>query len=367
MGRTRVRFGIAMLAMLVVSTSFADWPYFHGNPAQTGVAAEKLPDTLEIRWQTKLKRGIGSTAAIVDGVVYIGCYDEHLYAFDLKTGEQKWAFKGGSFKAAPSVDKGAVYIGDEDGVFYCVDAAKGTERWKYETDFTITGGAGFFGDLVLFAAHDSTLYALDRAKGTLAWKYKTKQGPIYGSAIIAGDQTFVAGCDSMLHIVSAKDGKGIAQLELSGQSGSTPAFRDGKLYVPNMGSEVQAIDLAKQKIVWSFTPDPQQGFNSSAAVTDKRVFAGGDEGNVHAIDAAKGTELWKFETNKGRIESSPVVAGNRVYVGTTSGSLFVLDADKGTLVQELKLGRAIVGSPAVSDGCLVIGTTDGKLYCLGKK
>src|SRR5207253_10507658 len=106
--------------------------------------------------------------------------------------------------------------------------------------------------------------------------------------------------------------------------------------------------LAKQKIVWSFTPKPPQGFNSSAAVTDKRVFVGGDEGNVHAIDAVKGTELWKFETNKGRVEGSPVVAGNRVYVGTTSGSLVVLDADKGTLVQELKLGRGIVGSPGVS-------------------
>ena len=367
MARLRFLVAGAVIALFCVSSLSADWPFFRGNPAQTGVTAEKLPDKLDIRWQTKLKRGIGSTAAIVDGIIYIGCYDEHLYAFDLKTGDQKWMFKGGSFKAAPSFYQGAIYIGDEDGTFYCVDAAKGAERWHFETDFTITGGANFAGNLVLFAAHDSTLYALDRDKGKLAWKYKTKQGPIYGSTVIADNQTFVAGCDSMLHIVSVKDGKGIAQIELSGQSGSTTAFRDGTLYVPNMGSEVQAIDLAKQKIIWSFAPNPVQGFNSSAAVTDKRVFVGGDEGNVHAIDAVKGTEIWKFETNKGRIESSPVVAGNRVYVGTTSGDLFVLDTDKGTKIQEMKLGRGIVGSPAVSDGCLVIGTTDGKLYCLGKK
>src|SRR5207253_2118218 len=122
----------AALALGCVSTLFADWPFFRGNPAQTGVATETLPDKLDIRWQTKLKRGIGSTAAIVDGTVYIGSYDEHLYAFNLKTGDQKWMFKGGSFKAAPSFYQGAIYIGDEDGTFYCVDAAKGIERWKFE-------------------------------------------------------------------------------------------------------------------------------------------------------------------------------------------------------------------------------------------
>ena len=358
---------LVVCVFLIASTAFADWPFFRGNPAQTGVTNERLPDKLEIRWEAKAKRGIGSTAAIVDGVVYVGSYDSNLYAFDLKTGNPKWAFKGGSFKAAPSVHEGAVYVGDEDGTFYCVDAAKGTERWKFDTEAIITGGANFAGNLVLVAAHDSTLYAFDRTSGKIAWKYKTKQGPIYGSAIIAEGKTFVAGCDSMLHIVDVKDGKGIAQIELSGQSGSTPAFTAGKLYVPNMGNEVQAIDLAKQKVAWSFPTDPMQGFNSSAAATAKRVYVGGDEGNVHAIDADKGKQLWMFETNKGRIEGSPVVAGNRVYVGTTSGFLFVLDADKGTLVQELKLGKGIVASPAVSDGCLVIGTTDGKLVCLGTK
>ena len=50
-----------------------------------------------------------------------------------------------------------------------------------------------------------------------------------------------------------------------------------------------------------------------------------------------------------------------------AGTLWVLDAEKGTEVQSLPLGKNIKASPAVADGCLVIGTTDGMLYCLGKK
>src|SRR6202011_5984881 len=68
----------------------ADWPLFRGDPLQTGVAKTTLPDKLEIRWKIDLKKGIESTAAIVKDTAYVGCYDEHLYAFALATGKLKW-------------------------------------------------------------------------------------------------------------------------------------------------------------------------------------------------------------------------------------------------------------------------------------
>ena len=63
----------------------ADWPLFRGNALQTGVAPGTLPDKLEIRWKIDLKKGIESTAAIVKDTVYVGCYDDHLYALDSNT------------------------------------------------------------------------------------------------------------------------------------------------------------------------------------------------------------------------------------------------------------------------------------------
>jgi outer membrane protein assembly factor BamB len=362
-----VAFFLGVLGVLRGSILLADWPLFRGNAAQTGVAAEALPDPLEVRWKATLKRGIGSTAAIVDGVVYVGGYDEHLYAFDLASGEQKWKFKGGSFKAAPSVHEGAVYVGDEDGTFWCVDAATGKERWHLDVEASVTGGANFADDKVLFGTQDSTLYCLGRKDGKPAWTYRTKQGPILGSALVAGGQTFVAGCDSMLHVIDAKTGAGVAKIELSGQTGSTVAYAGGKLYVPNMASQVQAVDLAKRAVIWSAEPEDVQEFNCSAAVTDKLVIVGNDNGRVYALDQGTGKPVWSFPTKKGRVENSPVVAGKRVYVGTTAGEFYVLDLDKGTQVQTMKLGKGITASPAVGGGCLVIGTTDGALYCLGKK
>src|SRR5262245_6197908 len=101
------------------------WPMFRGNPLQTGVTLAKLPDKPDVVWQFKTQEAIESTAAIEGGVVYIGSNDLHLYAIDLAKGTEKWKYKAGPFKAAPSLRNGSVYAGDSDGMFHCLDAATG--------------------------------------------------------------------------------------------------------------------------------------------------------------------------------------------------------------------------------------------------
>jgi outer membrane protein assembly factor BamB len=354
---------LCVLCVFVVN-AFADWPIFRGNALQNGVADTPLPDKLEILWKTKVKDSIESTAAIVGETVYFGSFDEHLYAVSLTDGKEKWKYKAGPIKAAPSVYKNAVYVGDEEGMFHCVDMKTGTRRWTFETGGEITSGANFTGDRVLVGSHDSTLYCLT-LEGKLAWKFKT-EGPVNGSPVVAKNLTFVAGCDSNLHVVDVAQGKELAKIDLDGQAGATAAVVGQQLYVGTMANQVKAVDLVKNDILWTYEPNRAQPFYASAAVTDNLVIVGGRDKLVHALDRAKGTATWTFAT-KGRVDSSPVVVGNRVYVGSMDGHLYVLDADKGTELQRLDLGQAIVAGPAVASNRLVIGTTDGSLYCLGKK
>jgi outer membrane protein assembly factor BamB len=366
-----------------------DWPLFRGDPLQTGVARTTLPDRLEVRWKVDLKKGIESTAAIVKDTVYVGCYDEYLHAFDLRTGKPKWKAKLGPIKAPPSVYRDMVFVGDEDGMFHCVEAATGKKLWEFETDSEITGGANFDGDHVIFGSHDASLYCLSikdmqrnwTVRGDLtaravlgsaislvalpAWRVKT-EGPVNGSAVIANGQTFVAGCDSHLHIIDVLKGKTLAKIELSGQAAATVAVVGDKLYVGNMNSEMQGLDLTKRTVQWSYAPKRAQPFFSSAAVTDQYVVVGGRDRLVHALDRLKGETAWTFAADD-RVDSSPVIVGKRVYFGSTSGTFYVVDLVKGKEVQSLTLGQRITASPAVAHGCVVIGTTDGLLYCLGKK
>src|SRR5690242_8312685 len=108
-------FSIGLLLVLS-SWCLADWPRFRGNAEQTGVTERTLPDKLEVLWKFSAKDSIEGAVAIADGVVYVGCYDEYLYALDLATGKEKWKYKAGPIKASPAVRGGAVYVGNSDGI-----------------------------------------------------------------------------------------------------------------------------------------------------------------------------------------------------------------------------------------------------------
>jgi outer membrane protein assembly factor BamB len=371
------RLRLALIAVVVAAAALAlparaadtDWLLFRGNPLQTGVADTTLPDKLEVLWTFKAKDSIENAPAVAKGVVYLGAMDERLYALDLATGKEKWAYRAGKdagFKASPAVKGDTVYVGDTDGLLHAVDAAKGMKRWTYATGAEITSGANFTGDRVLFGSGDETLYCLT-TDGKLAWKFKVPGGPVMATPAVAGGVTFVAGCDSALHVIDLDNGMEKASVELAGQVGATAAVVNDRVYVGTMIHHVQAVDWKKAKVDWTFEPKRAgQPFAASIAVTDALVIAASRDKRVYALKRDNGDVQWTFATGS-RVESSPVVVGQRVYVGSSDRKFYVLDLATGREVQKLEFDDEVTGSPAVAADRLLIGTRAGTLYCLGAK
>lgn len=347
----------------------ADWPVFRGDAAMTGVAVNsKLPAELAEKWKFKTGNMIEGAPIIVEGVVYVASADKHLYALDLATGKQKWKSPLGSpTKASPGFREGVVYVGNSDGMFRAFNAADGKELWKYECPGEINSGCNFAGDFILIGSYDGTLSAL-KADGKKAWDVKLDQ-PVNGTPAVAEGRTFLAGCDSILHVYDAATGKELGTADLGGQAAATAAVSGDFAYVGTMSNTVVAVELKAPKKLWDFEAKiRQQPFYSSAAVTEKFVYAGSRDKKLYALDRAAGRERWSFPTD-GMVDASPVVAGGRVYCGclSTDGNFYVLDATTGKKLQELFLGSAITGSAAVAGDVLLVGTEKGTLYCLGSK
>jgi outer membrane protein assembly factor BamB len=361
----RCLFAFLLLAAPVIA---ADWPLHRGNATQTGVSTDKLPDTLSILWEFKAKNSVESPAVIADGVVYIGSSDKFFYAIDLKTGLEKWKTNLGIMTAPAGVNGDRVYIGNADGKFYCLDRATGKQVWMFDDmDQTgqITAAPNFDGDNVLIPTHNSSLYCLDR-NGKKIWEFKI-EGPIYGGVAVANGTTFLAGCDSLMHAIDVKTGKELGNpVDLKGQSGAASVVFGDYLYVGTMSNQVLAINLKTLRIAWEFeAPKRKQPFYASAAVDDDLVVIGSRDNKVWAIDRKTGKRKWDFLTDN-KVDGSAVIVGDRVYVGSYDKRFYVLDK-KGTKVADFDLDGAILGSPAVADGRIVIGTEKGTIYCFGAK
>ncbi len=359
-------FLVLIFASLCISA--ADWTVFRGNPESTGVVEAKLPDQLEERWTFKTGNAIEGTPVIADGIVYVGSADKHFYAIDLKTGQQKWKVSlGSAVLASAAMKKERLYVGTVDGKLFCLNAKDGSKVWSFDVEGTIKSGVNFHGDNILIGSRDIPLYCLS-PDGKKIWDFPIDGGS-NGTPTVVGDKTFVAGCDSVFHILDAKTGKELANLNIDDQAAATTAVLGDRAYFGTMGkSQMLAVSLTNPKILWTFVAERrQQPFYSSAAVTDKLVVVGSQDKRVYGLDREYGKEVWSFITD-GQVDASPVIVGDRIYVGCLSndGNFYVLDL-KGKKIQELNLDSAVTSSAAVGPDCVLVGSDKGTLYCFGAK
>ena len=370
-------FFILVLLLSVANTTLGNWVSFRGNSQLTGMADSELPDAPQLLWTFQAGDMIESTAAVVDGTVYVGALDGMLYAIDAGTGEKIWTYRtNSSIKASPAIHDGGVYFGDGDGVFYAVDINTHAMKWQFRTEGEIISSANFAGDRVLFGSYDGFLYCLNIENGTLVWKFET-EGYVHGTpgvwhqpAIGSDDAknfVIVTGCDSYLRVINVDDGKQTQQVDLGAYVAASPAISQNRVYCGTYGTEILGVALGTGEIAWRYRhPKRQFPFFASAALTADSVIIGGRDKMVHALSRETGEPIWTY-TSKSSIESSAVIAGTRAFLGTTRGLFIALDITTGESVWEFATGSSIVASPSVSDGKIYIGTEDGILYCFGEK
>jgi len=69
---------------------------------------------------------------------------------------------------------------------------------------------------------------------------------------------------------------------------------------------------------------------------DGLVFAGGDDGVLHALDTKHGRERWRFATG-GRLRGRPVLERNALYLPSDDGWLYRLRPDHGTVKWKVRI------------------------------
>ena len=65
-----------------------------------------------------------SSPAVVDGAVFVGSDDNHVYALDAATGREQWTFEtDGAIYSPPVVMDGTVFIGNGYSQMYALEGA----------------------------------------------------------------------------------------------------------------------------------------------------------------------------------------------------------------------------------------------------
>ncbi len=144
-------------------------------------------------------------------------------------------------------------------------------------------------------------------------------------------------------------------------SGSSPAVADGVVYVGSGNGDVYALDAATGAELWSYATSSGAGKAgaSSPAVADGVVYVGSDSG-VYALSAATGAVLWNG--GPAFAAASPTVANGVVYTGSAFRQIYALSAATGAVLWSYATGGAVASSPAVANGVVYTGSDDDNIY-----
>ncbi len=146
---------------------------------------------------------------------------------------------------------------------------------------------------------------------------------------------------------------------------SAPAVVNGVLYIGSDDGNVYALSAATGAQLWNYTTG--NPVDSSPAVVNGIVYVGSLDENVYALNAGTGVQLWSYRTGY-LVESSPAVVNGIVYIGSDDGSFYALNAATGAKLWSFDTGEALAGSvepsPALANGAVYFGSWDGNVYAL---
>jgi outer membrane protein assembly factor BamB len=229
----------------------------------------------------------------------------------------------------------SVFLGSCNGFFRALDSRTGEVKWTYDTrqdgdpvefhgDPLVTKELVVVGSDLRSEGGAGRVYAFERASGIPRWISPAGQG-------VATD----------LRVIG------------------------GTLFAVSLADELLALDRSSGSLLWSFaTGVPNDGYaiNSTPAVSTDRVFFGGLDGALYALEADTGRLIWKRPLGS-RVSTSVLLAGGSLYAGTLDNRLHRLEPSTGEPTASLQTVQPPGGRLAAAGSCILAFLGEDSIAC----
>ncbi|MBN1203056.1 MAG: serine/threonine-protein kinase [Anaerolineae bacterium] len=338
-----------------------------GNRVTASESADEMAAWGEIQevralWTFQCEDEVRSSPAVHQGVLYIGAYDNNLYAINISDGSFKWKYPAEEgISSSPTVveDDNLVLFGSMDHLLYAVDSRVGQLSWTVATDGAVQSSPTVEHRHVFFGSDDGNLYAVRLATGRIQWRWEGGV-PIRSRPLVTGD-FIVVGLESGDVVGIDLSGQTVWRFKAKRAVSSSPVEHDGLVFFGSMDWHIYALDIMRGWKVWTFRTN--KPVISSPVFGEGKIFVGSVDGNLYAIEASSGKERWRYQA-EGQITSSPAYADGAVYFGGIDGKVYAVEAKNGRLRWSFETKGPVPSSPAVQDGVVYIGSMDHCIYAL---
>jgi Ca-activated chloride channel homolog len=390
----------------IATPAYADGLIFVGGGYGSHEFYAFNAETGKVAWQINTGDD-GPTAAVVeDGCVAFNTESCTVIVADAKTGKLLWQeWLGDPLMSQPAISKGRLYIAYPAGQrnqkqakpganrtghrLLCADLKTGRHIWEQEITSDVITAPVISEDQVFFTCFDGTSFCLNATSGAIAWK---KEHSGTSAPIIASGQV----------VLTQKEQRGDEAYEgLKRLDSKKGEDKDKKLLAESKSDYLNAKANSGGSVLMS--PEAQKSLDSSvgfstapsAAQLDKAQsnvnvtsVAGGwayqgsrvaqrngmmmnAQGKyLNSVQATDGRLMWRAEMSgagigeNSQIFSPPALGEQNMYLCSAHGHLISVGQRDGKAVFIYSTKQPMAFQPALAQGNIYAGTTNGLLICL---
>ncbi len=311
-------------------------------------------------WSFKCEDEVRGTPSIFQGTLYIGAYDNNLYALDAAEGNFQWKYPTeGGIVSRPALVDGNVYFGSEDKRLHVVSARSGKVVWTYYTNEPIRSSPRIAEGHVFIGSDDNYLHAVNISTGRMVWRFETSDA-IRSTPFVMNDMVYF-GCESGDYYAVNFRGELKWRFRAKRSVTSSTTGHGQAIYFSSVDGTLYALDPSNGWVLWRFRLG--KASISTPSIADDLVFVGAADGFIYAVEAKTSKEAWRFRTEH-QVNGSPVVYKDSLYCGSVDGSLYCLEYRTGRLRWKFGTEGAITGTPLIYDDVVYVGSTDHQVYAL---
>ena len=294
----------------------------------------------------------------------------------------------GHVTAQPIVADGRIFVMDGQATVTALDFQTGRELWK--SNFVprrgkdregYGGGLAFADGRVFVTSGLRFVAALKASDGTVVWR-RDVDTPVRGAPTLSGGKLYVVDATDQLLSFATADGSPSWTYQALEEPArvlraSSPAVEGETVVAPFASGELTALQASNGTELWSYVLSLTNRNNALSEIRDIAgrpviyrgdVLAGSHSGVFAAVDLRSGQPRWSLPITT---TTSPWPAGDVVYVVDQSGKLICISREAGQVYWVIDLNKNVIpkkrpvwsGPVLVSDRIVVL-STNGELRAL---
>lgn len=291
-----------------------------------------------------------------------------LWHQDLGKGERRLGIR-----QHPTLDGNRAYAADPKGKLYAFDAGTGATVWSADTGLRLSSSPGVGEGTLVIGTLDGVVVAFNPDTGSERWRARVTSEVLAAPAVARG-QVVVRGIDGRVFAFSITDGErrwvydhGTPALTLRGNS--APILAEGLVLLGYDSGQVVALRAEDGMQLWEQAVAFGEGrtelermvdIDGEMAYETGQLFLAAFNSQVVGLSIDGGRPLWNREMSS---YGGMTLVGRKLLVADRDGVLWALDRDNGAaLWKQDSLGHRWLTTPVVQGNYAVVGDVEGYLH-----